>query len=309
LVRPFIGARRAAVVFSFALLLPSAAALILTLFSPDRCFFPESIQGTQHMAGVSLPIRPRSFGETSRRDRWWLQPALIFVGLSAFVVYSTWAALQGEHYTYGPYLSPFYSPELVGPSPHAWFGPKPAWWPAWLPFSAAVLILWAPAGFRLTCYYYRGAYYKSFWADPPACAVGEPRKSYIGESGWPLKIQNVHRFFLYLALLFLVFLGYDAIKSYRFSDGFGIGVGSLVLTVNVALLASYALGCHSFRHLVGGRFDCLSARPVCHKAYQCSSVLNRRHSLWAWLSLFSVMFADVYVRLCSMGVWRDFRIF
>ena len=110
------------------------------------------------------------------------------------------------HYTFGPYLSPFYSPELFGTSPHAWFGPKPGWWPAWLPFSPALLILWAPGGFRLTCYYYRGAYYKAFWADPPSCTVGEPRKSYLGERRFPLILQNVHRYFLYLALVFLVIL-------------------------------------------------------------------------------------------------------
>jgi hypothetical protein len=29
---------------------------------------------------------------------------------------------------------------------------------------------------------------------------------------------------------------------------------------------------------------------------------------WAWCSLFSVGFSDLYVRLCSMGVWSDVRI-
>jgi hypothetical protein len=260
------------------------------------------------MAGVSLPLRRRSFGETSRRDRWWVTPALVFAGLSLFVVYATWAALQGEHYHFGPYLSPFYAPELWGHSPHAWFGPRPSWWPGWLPYSAAVLILWAPGGFRLTCYYYRGAYYKAFWADPPACAVGEPRTSYIGESNWPLILQNVHRSFLYLALIFICLLAWDAINSYRFVDGFGVGVGSLVLTVNVVLLAGYTFGCHSFRHLAGGGRDCVSESPACHAIYKGCSALNRRHGLWAWMSLFSVMFADVYVRLCSMGVWHDVRL-
>jgi hypothetical protein len=260
------------------------------------------------MAGVSLPLRQRSFGETSRRDRWWIQPALVFAALTAFIVYSTWAAFQGAYYTYGPYLSPFYSPELFGDSPHAWFGPKPAWWPGWLPFSPALLILWAPAGFRVTCYYYRGAYYKAFWADPPSCAVGEPRKSYVGESAWPLKIQNIHRYFLYLALLFLVFLAWDVVKAFWFDGRFGIGVGSLVLTANVVLLSSYTFGCHSFRHLVGGRLDCISESPLCHQAYKCSSVLNRRHQLCAWASLFTVGFSDLYVRMCALGIWSDFRL-
>jgi hypothetical protein len=270
------------------------------------------------MAGTPLPVlpppAPRSFGQTSRRDKWWLQPLLVFVGLGSFLVYANWAALQGVHYTHGPYLSPFYSPEIFGNSPHAWFGPQPSWWPAWLPFSPALFILWAPAGFRLTCYYYRGAYYKAFWADPPNCAVGEPRKGYIGESNWPLRIMNIHRYFLYVALLFILMLAYDAIQAFWFKDpetgkgGFGIGVGSLVLTLNVILLSGYTLGCHSLRHLVGGIKDCMSESPTCQKMYKGCSALNKRHMMWAWISLVGVMFADVYVRLCSMGIWRDLRI-
>jgi hypothetical protein len=80
----------------------------------------------------------RKFGETSRRDFWWVQPLSVFLALSAFIVYSTWAALQGTHYEYGPYLSPFYSPLLFGAGHHAWFGPKPGWWPGALPLSAAL---------------------------------------------------------------------------------------------------------------------------------------------------------------------------
>ena len=130
---------------------------------------------------VTNVLKRRSFGETMRRDRWWVQPLAVFLGLSTFIVYSSWAAFQGENYTSGPYISPFYSPELFGDTAHSWFGPKPTWYPGWLPWSPAFLILWAPGGFRLTCYYYRGAYYKAFWADPPACAVGEPRRHYRGE--------------------------------------------------------------------------------------------------------------------------------
>ena len=260
------------------------------------------------MPVVSLPMRPRGFGETTRRDRWWLTPVAVVVGLGSFIVYATWAALQGQHYTFGPYLSPFYSPELWGPSEHAWFGQVPPGWPGWLPYSPALLILWAPGGFRLTCYYYRGAYYKAFWADPPACAVGEPRKGYIGESNWPLRVQNIHRYFLYVAVLFIGLLAWDAVKAFWFADGFGIGVGSLVLTANAVLLAGYTLGCHSLRHLVGGRIDCVSKSPTCHTLYKGCSALNKRHMLWAWMSLCSVMFADLYVRLCSMGIWKDLRI-
>jgi hypothetical protein len=256
----------------------------------------------------------RTFGRTARRDPWWIQPLLTFVGLSAFVVYATWAALQGNHYEYGPYLSPFYSPLLFGEGAHSWLGPKPGWWPGAIPFSAAVLILWAPGGFRVTCYYYRGAYYKAFWADPPSCAVGEPRSRYRGEQSFPLILQNVHRYFLYLALIFLVILTYDVWKALWFADpatgraAFGIGVGTIVLAVNVVLLGGYTFGCHSLRHLIGGRVDQLSNRPVQSGMYDCVSCLNHRHMRWAWASLFSVAFADLYVRLCSMGVWTDWRI-
>jgi hypothetical protein len=243
-----------------------------------------------------------------RRDVWWLQPAAVFLGLSAFIVYATWASFQGEHYHFGPYLSPFYSPELFGETARSWFGPKPAWWASWLPWSPAFLILWAPGGFRLTCYYYRGAYYKAFWADPPSCTVGEPRARYRGEHSFPLILQNVHRYFLYLALVFVVILSYDVWKALWFEDGFGVGVGTVVLAVNVVLLGGYTLGCHSLRHLVGGGLDRLAGRPVRETAYRCVSCLNRRHMLWAWTSLFWVGFSDLYVRLCAMGVLTDWRI-
>ena len=260
-----------------------------------------------------LPLLHRGFGETMRRDAWWLQPLVVFVILGSFVVYATWAAFQNAHYTYGPYLSPFYSPVLFGDSPHAWFGPKPGWWPALLPFSPALLILPFPALFRFTCYYYRGAYYKAFWADPPNCAVGEPRKSYLGEKTFPLILQNIHCYFLYVAILFLFILAYDVWKALWFDDGaggttFGIGVGTLLLALNVVLLTCYTLGCHSFRHIVGGFLDQISKHPVQKTAYDCSSCLNRWHMKWAWMSLFCVAFADVYVRLCSMGIWHDWRI-
>jgi hypothetical protein len=260
------------------------------------------------MAHALVPLTRRRFGETMRRDAWWVQPAIVFVLLGSFVVYATWAAFQNAHYTYGPYLSPFYSPELFGSSPHAWFGPKPAAWPAWLPFSPALLILPFPGLFRFTCYYYRGAYYKAFWADPPSCAVGEPRKGYRGERSFPLVLQNVHRFFLYIALLFLGFLSYDVFLATQFPDGFGIGVGTLVLATNVVLLGGYTLGCHSLRHLVGGALDRPSERPFRQACYFGCSRLNRRHMRWAWMSLFGVAFADLYVRLCSMGVWTDWRL-
>ncbi len=267
----------------------------------------------------SIPLKvKRSFGETMRKDAWWVQPLLILIGLGAFIVYSNWAAFQNAHYWFSGgganYLSPFYSPELFGQSEHAIFGPKPGWFPGWLPFSPAFLILWAPGGFRLTCYYYRGAYYKAFWGDPANCAVGELRNEYRGERWFPLVFQNVHRYFLYLAVIFIFLLAYDAWVAMWFDnpDGtqsFGIGVGTLVLAVNVILLSCYTFGCHSLRHLIGGKNDEMSKKPISKKCYDCVSNLNGKHQLFAWMSLFSVGFSDVYIRLCSMGIFTDYRIF
>ena len=265
------------------------------------------------MAHAPLPIAPRRFMETMRTDAWWASPLAIFLLFGGFIIYSTWAAFQGNHYTFGPYLSPFYSPEIFGDSPHAVFGSKPGWFPAFLPFSPALLILWAPGGFRFTCYYYRGAYYKAFWMDPVACTVGEPRKSYVGERRFPLIIQNVHRYFMYFALMFLVVLCYDVYKAMWFTDAtghtaFGIGLGTVILAANVTLLSGYTLGCHSLRHMLGGILDRISEKPIRRTAYDCSSCLNRYHMQWARLSLVMVAFSDLYIRLCSMGIWHDWRI-
>jgi hypothetical protein len=265
------------------------------------------------MTEVTVLLTRGRAWETGRRDAWWVQPLVVFAVLAAFVVYATWAAFQNAHYTYGPYLSPFYSPELFGDSPHAWFGPKPGWWPGWLPFSPALIILPVPALFRFTCYYYRGSYYKAFWADPPACTVGEPRQTYLGERYFPLVLQNVHRYFLMLSVAFLFILTWDAWKGLWFQAAgggteFGIGVGSLVLIANVVALGGYTFGCHSMRHILGGFRDQFSRTPRFRAPYACASCLNRAHHRWAWSSLLIVAFSDVYVRLCAMGIWYDVRL-
>ncbi len=232
-----------------------------------------------------------------RRDAWWLELLPVVAVLGAFSVYATWRALEGAYYEWGPYLSPFYSPLI-----------KPRWWP----FSPAILILGGPLGFRATCYYYRKAYYRSFFLDPPACSVGEFRPhKYRGETAFPLILQNLHRYFLYLALIFLIVLWYDAIRAFWFEGGFGIGVGSLVLLTNIILLSLYTFSCHSLRHIVGGKLDCFSCAAFGsqrHAAWRGTSFLNERHMLFAWLSLFSVGLSDLYVRLVATGAIRDLRL-
>ena len=50
------------------------------------------------MANGHASIPRDGFGETMRRDAWWLQPLLTFLGLSAFIVYSTWRAFHGQDF-------------------------------------------------------------------------------------------------------------------------------------------------------------------------------------------------------------------
>lgn len=272
------------------------------------------------MSTDSFPIlggHPEGFAATVRKDAWWAGPAFTFFALSLFLVYSTWAALQGEHYYADPYLSPMYSPVLftdlsragAAPLHHAWLGEFPKWWPWFIPATPAVLILAFPGSFRFTCYYYRKAYYRAFAGSPPGCAVvpaAKGKKAYQGETQL-LLFQNLHRYTLYFALAFLPILFYDAFLAF-FKDGeFGAGVGSFVILANACFLASYTFGCHAFRHLVGGREDCMSCgkNTVRYAAWKRASWFNGRHMNFAWISLFWVMFTDVYVRLVSMGVIRD----
>ena len=195
-------------------------------------------EGTRWLKWGSVAKR-RSWAATLRRDAWWVEIMPVIVVLGGFGLYATLRAFEGKFYEWGPYLSPFYSP-LIDAHHH--------WWK----LSPALLILGGPLGFRATCYYYRKAYYRAFFLDPPACAVGEGRRSYSGETKFPFILQNLHRYFLYLAIISLVFLWKDAIQAFFFDGKFGIGVGTLVLLVNICLLTTYTLSCHSLRHL-GGR--------------------------------------------------------
>ncbi|HEV8371546.1 MAG TPA: hypothetical protein VGQ39_26645 [Pyrinomonadaceae bacterium] len=248
------------------------------------------------MAEAGNALQRSRFGATMRRDAWWLELLPVVLVLGGFSVYATWRAFEGKYFESDPYLSPFYSPLI-----------KPSWWP----LSPAFLILWAPLGFRATCYYYRKAYYRAFFLDPPACAVGETGHKYRGETAFPFILQNLHRYFLYLALIFLIILWYDAISAFWFNGRFGIGVGSLVLTANITLLSLYTLSCHSLRHIVGGKVDCFSCvlfGGPRRTAWRGASFLNDHHMLFAWLSMVSVGLADLYVRLVASGSINDLRL-
>lgn len=263
------------------------------------------------MSRVLSGTRPPIAAAHLRRDRWWPQPASTVLALGGFFIYATWAALQNGHYYVPPYLSPFYSPCVLQSCVHKTFGLA-------LPdlvvpimgiVSPAFIILWGPGMMRLTCYSYRKAYYRSFWLSPVACAVPDAqRRCYTGEQRFPLVLQNLHRYFWYPAALFLLILVWDAVLAFRFPDGFGIGIGTILMWVNVAFLASYTFSCHSLRHMCGGHVDVFSRAPTRYRLWRLITRLNERHTGYAWVSLASVGLTDVYIRLVSMGVIRDIRI-
>jgi hypothetical protein len=249
--------------------------------------------------------RARLQARTLRRDRWWLPPLVTVVVLAGFVVYGTWVAFVNRDYFADPYLSPFYSPCLTTSCEEPTWAIVGDWWA----LSPALLVLPFPLGFRLTCYYYRKAYYRAFWWSPPACAVPDARARYSGETRFPLILQNVHRYFFYLALPFPIILTWDALRAFSFPDGFGLGLGTLVLLVNAAFLWLYTLSCHSCRHLCGGGLDTFSKAPLRFWLWRKVSALNARHTLLAWTSLFTVALADLYVRLVASGAITDPRFF
>jgi len=242
---------------------------------------------------------------TLRKDRWWLVPTLTVLALTAFVAYSAWAALVTKDYYSAPYISPFYSPCIASNCTYQQLPIIGTWWK----ISPAILVLVFPLGFRLTCYYYRKAYYRSFWWAPPACAVADARPRYTGETRFPLIWQNIHRWFFYFGVIFVALLAIDAVRAYDFPNGWGMGLGSLILTVNVILLGLYTFSCHACRHLCGGQVDQFSRHPVRYKLWSGVSRINERHQLFAWMSLFFVAFTDLYVRLVASGTIHDPRFF
>lgn len=242
---------------------------------------------------------------TLRKDNWWMEPLMVVAVLGGFGIYATWAALQNANYYAAPYLSPFYSPCISANCAHVTLPLIGGWWN----LSPAFLILWVPGGFRATCYYYRKAYYRSFFQSPPACAVRDAAKGYSGETRFPFILQNIHRYFFYLSLVILAFLWWDALLAFRFSDGFGMGVGTIVLCVNAALLSLFSFSCNSCRHVCGGYLNSFHRTPSKFKAWSFISGLNEKHMQYAWVSLVWVGLTDVYVRLLAMGVISDLRFF
>ncbi len=276
------------------------------------------------MAKTKELLNREGFANTERTDSWWIKPLSIVVGLSIFILYANFRTFYplftdaNPGIIDGPLLSPFFAPLIFAEGPaagHAWFGTFPEGWPNWLR-SPAFLILWAPLGFRLTCYYARKAYYRGFFMDPAACAVSEGSEEYHGEKGvWIF--QNLHRYFFYLAVVFMFILWYDTIQAmfgWEHWTKFKITGGTIVIGLDALLISGYTLGCHSFRYLVGGSKRCFSC-PQSGKnvssrywLWKWVTKLNLNHHTFFWASLFWVGFTDLYIWMISTGTWSDFVI-
>jgi hypothetical protein len=259
--------------------------------------------------GTNAPGRASIPEKTLRTDNWRKAPTLTFVLLTAWVLYAFVRTIVQAAYFAAPehYLTPFYSPCVTSSCAAGshdfgtWFGD----FPALIPF--AIVTLPFLLGFRLTCYYYRRAYYRAFWQSPPGCAVAEPHGKYTGETRFPLILNNVHRYFFYAGLVFNVILTWDGILAFRNGAGqWGhMSVGTLVLLANATLLWLYSLSCHSCRHAIGGRLKHFSKHPVRYKGWTLVSKLNHKHMLFAWVSLFGVALADAYVALVANGTFSN----
>ena len=260
--------------------------------------------------GTNAPGRAEITQRTLRTDPWWRAPVITFVLLSAWVIYGlVRTAWQAAYFAYPEnYLTPFYSPcvttSCVPESRDfgAWFGD----FPPLVPF--AILTLVFLLGFRLTCYYYRRAYYRSFWVSPPACAVAEPHRKYSGETKFPLIFQNLHRYLWVVAGLISLVNTWDVIEAFRpAGHAFGFGLGTIIMLINVVLLWAYTLGCHSCRHIVGGRLRSFSRYPMRYKAWTFVSRLNAKHMQMAWATLFTLFVTDLYICLVASGTINDPR--
>lgn len=235
----------------------------------------------------------------TRTDKWWVQPLLQGVILVIFIIYTTYAIVIGKDFKFAGdvagnivgahYLSPIYSPEI-----------ELDFWT----LSPAFILIWIPLGFRATCYYMRRVYYRSFFLDPPACAVEDSKnvyKVFNGEQRFPFVLNNLHRYFLYGAIILMIIHWYDFLLALTFKDGIGVGLGSIIIGLDALFLTLYVVSCHAFRHMIGGKLNWFSKHPLRHKTFKIVSKLNEKHNVYFWLSLVMVVIADLYVRLLVWG--------
>ena len=115
----------------------------------------------QKARGVRAPGRAAISAPHLRTDRWWLPPLVTAPRPGRLRRLLDLAGLRERHYYAAPYVSPFYSPCLASNCTDMNGGADWHLFGSWWGLSPALLVLIFPLGFRLTCYYYRKAYYRA----------------------------------------------------------------------------------------------------------------------------------------------------
>ncbi len=269
---------------------------------PTGVSTPAPKPGAANPNGVDAPGRAGIAARTLRTDNWRTSPNYTALILYFFILYTIVRLFMNTGYyvkAFG-YLTPVYSPCISGSCVDGAsdFG-------HWLPklptgVPLAILIIPILAGFRTTCYYYRKAGYRSLWMSPRACGVPEPHGRYSGETRFPLIAMNFHRYFFWLAGILLLVNTFDAVKAFHGESGFRIGLGTVIMCVNVVMLWLYSLSCHACRHAVGGRINNFSKHPLRYKMWTGVSRLNPYHGNFAMASLVTVIFTDAYIMTLSL---------
>ena len=274
--------------------------------------------------GLKLPVI-NGLGRTNRIDKWWTQPLTMGIGLTAALVYTFWrlfiygtetstgASLISYELEGSKVMSPIFSPNVL-----EWdlFGLSTWDHPEWV--NAAILVLWIPFGFRGTCYYMRRVYYRTFFASPVACWVDEPdinkKLGYKGEKRLFI-FNNLHRYFLYAAMIILVVKWWDVTHTMHFHsadyEGYGMSLGTLVMGIEAFLLTMYVTSCHALRHLAGGMLDrwTTGISRIRGQLFGKISVFNRSHGFWFWTSLVFVFLGDLWVLAVAEGHLSDMVLF
>ena len=245
---------------------------------------------------VQLPVVEVKRFANDRNDSWRVMPFLQGAFLIFFGFYAFWAvALDYTHAFVDVgsvhFVSPFFNPDI-----------EVSWWPEGL--SPGLLLIWAPLGFRATCYYARKVYYRSFFWDPPGCAIAEAKAQegeYRGENKAPYILNNIHRYFFLIAFVLAIIHAAEFIRLV-FTGGFSSGsaaIATIILGIDALFLALYVLSCHSCKHIVGGSLNRTRGSPLRRfrfKSWKFVKKLNVNHGAYFWLSLTTILLADMYIR-------------
>jgi len=259
--------------------------------------------------GIKLPVI-NGLGRTDRIDNWWAQPFWMGLALTAALIYTAWRLIIFPDSIYyelegSKVVSPIFSPNIL-----EWslFGLNEWDHPSWV--NAAILVLWIPFGFRGTCYYMRRVYYRTFFQSPTGCWVDEPdinkKIGYGGEKRLFI-FNNLHRYFLYAAMVIIVIKWWDVTHTLHFDTGWGFSFGTFIMATEAFLLTMYVTSCHALRHLAGGSLDrwVSGISAFRGRLFKRISVFNRSHGFWFWTSLGFVFLGDLWTIAVAEGHISD----